>query len=211
RAGRVLLERNQLLRPGIEYGGDDAPGLLRLVGSDRQSGVACENVEKQLRISRQFGRREMGCEGEWHERANPRTGAGQLQDHAFGFEPEPEHIGSRLCLTLEREVGYGPEAHGNLLTVAPQCLAGPEPEDRAGPSPVVQLEMHFGEGLRAVFRLHSVLFGIGRDSLSADFAAGVAGAAGPAGRLFRAPRADRAHDVDLAVAPITGTPAGLRA
>src|SRR5262245_18299389 len=152
----------------------------------------------------------MACEGQWHECVNPRAGAGQLQDHAFGFEPEPEHIGSRLCLTLEREVGYGPEAHGNLLTVAPQCLASPEPEDRAGPSPVVQLEMHFVEGLRAVFRLHSILFGIGGDSLSADFAAGVASAAGPADRLFGAQRANGAQDVDLAVAQITVTEADRR-
>src|SRR5215510_2890244 len=65
--------------------------------------------------------------------------------------------------------------------------------------------MNFGEGLRAVFRLHSALFGIGRDSLSVDFAAGVAGAAGPTDRVFRAQWANGAQDVDLAVAQITVT------
>src|SRR5215475_6255833 len=78
RAGRVLLERNQLLRPGLEHGSDHAPGLLGLVGSDRQSGVPRENVEKQLRVRRQLGWFEMGCEGEWHERAGPRAGTAQL-------------------------------------------------------------------------------------------------------------------------------------
>src|SRR6516225_5106633 len=106
----------------------------------------------------------MGCECEWHERASPRAGTGQLQDHAFGFKPEAEHIGSCPSLVLEWQVGYGPEVHGNLLAVTAQRLAGPEPEDRASPAPVVQLEVHFSEGLRAMFRLHSLLIGIGRES-----------------------------------------------
>src|SRR5262249_5445474 len=63
RAGRVLLERNQLLRPGLEHGSDHAPGLLGLVGSDRQSGVPRENVEKQLRVRRQLRWFEMGLSG----------------------------------------------------------------------------------------------------------------------------------------------------
>lgn len=53
RAGRVLLERNQLVRPGVEHRSDRAPGLFCLVGSDRQSGVPCGNAEKQLRVGRQ--------------------------------------------------------------------------------------------------------------------------------------------------------------
>src|SRR5215469_7975473 len=197
-------------RPGIEYGGDDAPGLLGLVGSDRQSGIARENVEKQLRIGRQLGRREMCCAGERHDRASPRAGTGQLQDYAFGFKPQSEQIGSCLFVVVEREVGYGPEVHGNLLPIAAQCFAGPKPEDRTGPAPVVQLEVHFGEGLRTVFRLHSMLFDIGRDSLSADLPAGVAGAAGPADRLFRAQPTNGAQDVDLAVAQITVAEADRR-
>ena len=73
-----------------------------------------------------------------------------------------------------------------------------------------QLEVHFGEGLRAVFRLHSFLFGIGRDSLSADLAAGVAGTAGPADRLVRPQWANGAQDVDLAVAQIAVAEADRR-
>src|SRR6516225_2302665 len=145
----------------------------------------------------------MGCEGERNQRVSPRAGTGQLQCHAFGLKPEPEHIGSCLSLTLEGEVGYGPEVHGDLLAIAAQRLAGPEPEHRAGPAPVVQLQVHFGEGLSAARRVYAVLFNIGRDRSFADLPADVAGAAGPADRFFRAQRANGAQNVHLAVAQVT--------
>src|SRR5262249_55088035 len=104
---------------------------------DRQSGVAGENVEEQLPVGGQLGWLETGCEGEGHQRAGARTGPGELQHHAFWLEPEPEHIGPGLAAVLERQVGYRSEVHGTLLAVAAQCLAGPEPEDRANPAPII--------------------------------------------------------------------------
>src|SRR5215470_3470435 len=105
----------------------------------------------------------MGCEGEWHQRVSPWTGTPQLQHHAFRFEPEPENIGSSLSAVFEGQVGYRSKVHGDLLQYPAQCLAGPEPEVRVGRAPVVQLEVYFGEGLRAAFRVHAVFFGVGRD------------------------------------------------
>src|SRR5262245_36571678 len=76
RAGRVLFERNQPLRPGVQHGSDDAPGLLGLVGPDRQSEFTRENVEKQLTVGRQLSRLKLGGEAERHKRAGPRACTG---------------------------------------------------------------------------------------------------------------------------------------
>jgi hypothetical protein len=100
--------------------------------------------------------------------------------------------------------------HRDLLAVAAQRLAGPEPEDGAGPAPVVQREVHFGEGLRAALRIHAILLGVGRHRPFADLPAGVAGAAGAVDRLFRAQGANGTQDVDFTIAQVTVAEADRR-
>src|SRR3712207_3721134 len=55
RSGGVLLERDVVLGPCVEHGGDDAPGLLRFVTADRQGRVAVEHVQQQPTVGGEFG------------------------------------------------------------------------------------------------------------------------------------------------------------
>lgn len=58
-------------------------------------------------------------------------------------------------------MGHGAEVDGDFVAVPAQGLAGTQPEVRAGPAPVVQLEVDLGERLGAVRRFYAFLVDVG--------------------------------------------------
>src|SRR5215471_7887580 len=126
-AGRVLLEGNTVRGPGGEHGTHDAPRLFSLIAADREGSVAVEHVQEQPPVSGQRGRFELGREGQGLQGARVTADAHQLQDDAFWFELEPEHV--RLCLAAQalgkqRKVWHRPKVHGDFHPIPAECLAG---------------------------------------------------------------------------------------
>jgi membrane protein DedA with SNARE-associated domain len=64
RAGRVFLERNEVLGPGRQHGGEDPPGFLGFVAADGQGGVPVQHVQEQPAVGGQCGRVEPGGQGQ---------------------------------------------------------------------------------------------------------------------------------------------------
>src|SRR5262245_5010516 len=162
RASRVLLQRDEILGPGVQYRLQDAPGLFGLVAADRQGGVAVEHVQQEPPVGGQLGRVEH--RGQGHRRECERraaAAAGQLEGEGLRIEPEAQQI--RLCFPAVTEglVRHGPEAYRHLLAVAAERLAAPEPEGGSRPAPVVQLQLHLGEGLGAKLRADALLVDVG--------------------------------------------------
>jgi hypothetical protein len=109
-----------------------------------------------------------------------------VQRHGLRLETEAQHVGNGRDVPGEWQVRHGPEVDGDLLAVGPQCLAGPQAEDRPWPAPIVELEQHLSERLGVALWVDALLVDAGGQARTGAVA-------GPAGAVDGVVRAQRPH------------------
>ena len=89
RAGGVFLQRDEVVRPRREHWRDNTPALFRFVSANREGSIAVEHVQQHLTVGGQFGRFEVGGQGQRNELACTGTDTGQFDDLQLWGEQNP--------------------------------------------------------------------------------------------------------------------------